>query len=140
MGTGIQLTDNIRSSFNSYTDRGRLDVSPIGFSGGRTCDRQFMPVQNPSAPTISLGNIRVPFRPTAVGTLNNTASIKPGVTMLHLPIIPVVSFQSTVVSDVAITKSVSQAGNLGLNSNLKLLDTCTYINYGDDGNNHGNAE
>ncbi|MBH1970790.1 MAG: DUF11 domain-containing protein [Moraxellaceae bacterium] len=122
MGTTgtITVTDNIPAGAAltaTPTGAGWTCTPNSGFpvAGPVTVSCTHASAGNPSAPTISLGNISVPFRPTAVGTLNNTASIDAGVTDTSPANNTSSAVSSTVVSDVAITKSVSQAGNLGLN-------------------------
>lgn len=78
-----------------------------------SCTRASASNTNPTP--LSLNDITVSFRPTATGALNNAASINPGATDPVPGNNTSSTVSNTVINDAAITKTVSQAGNLGQN-------------------------
>ena len=70
---------------------------------------------NSSLTPLSLNDITVNFRPTATGGLSNQATINAGVTDNVPSNNTSNTVSNTVINDVAITKSTSQAGDIGQN-------------------------
>ena len=115
----ITVTDNLPAGMqllSTPTGTGWTCSPSAGFplAGPLTVSCTKPSTSNSGSSAISLSNITINFQPTAVGTLNNVATISSGVTDPVSANNTSSTISSTITNDAQVTKVVSQTPNIGL--------------------------